>query len=69
MDVKINPQPKEIGPAEMDRLLNGELVGFEKWFIAKQRTRNLDAGGLIGAERGIVKAYLIYCATERPADE
>lgn len=68
VNVRISPQSKEITPAEMDRLLDSELIGFEKWFVARQRVHNRNASGLISAERGVLKAYLIYCATERQAD-
>lgn len=65
VDIEITPHPKEIAPRQMDDLLNGELVDFERWFIARQQGRGLTADGLIGAERGIIKAYLIYAATSR----
>lgn len=65
VDIEIVPHPQEIDPRQMDELLNGELVNFEKWFIARQQRRGLIADGLIGAERGIIKAYLIYAATSR----
>lgn len=65
IDVQLIPPAQQIDSKTMDDLLNGELVEFEKWFIRRQRERGLDASGLIGAERGLVKAYLIYAATER----
>lgn len=65
VNIEITPHPTEIDPRQMDELLNGELVNFERWFIARQQSRGLAAGGLIGAERGIIKAYLIYAATTR----
>jgi hypothetical protein len=49
----------------MDELLDGELVEFEKWFIARQRAKGMLANGLIGAERGILKTYILYAATVR----
>jgi len=45
--------------------MDGELVGFERWFMLRQRAKGLEAGPLIAAERGVVKAYIMYCITER----
>lgn len=69
VEIKITPHDKQLDPRKMDELLDGELVHFEKWFIARQRHRGLHADGLIAAERGILKAYLIYCATERSSEK
>ena len=63
VDIKINPLQAEVDVRRMDELLDGELLGFERWFISRQRAKGLGAGPLIGAERGAVKAYLIYCVT------
>lgn len=67
VNIEITPHPNEIDPRQMDELLDGELLNFERWFIARQQSRGLAANGLIGAERGIIKAYLIYAATTREA--
>lgn len=47
----------------MDELFNGELAEFEKWFVARQVAKGHPATGLIGAERGVLKAYLFYATT------
>lgn len=69
MSVKINPLPGELPAQEMDRLLNGELSNFEKWAIERQRAKGYEGAGLITAERGIIKAYLVYAATARGEGE
>jgi hypothetical protein len=69
VDIRINPPPKDLDARQMDEMLNGELVGFEKWFIERQRSAGLQAGPLIGAERGVVKAYILYCSTARREGE
>lgn len=63
--IEIVPPAKELTALEMDTLMNGELAEFEKWFIRRQREKGLEAAGLIGAERGVVKAYILYAATAR----
>lgn len=52
-------------PAEMDRLFDGALVEFEKWFVSRQVAAGRPAAGLIGVERGVIKAYLLYLSTEK----
>ena len=68
ISIDIIPPQKEISASDMDTLLSGELVAFEKWFVHRQRAKGLEASGLIAAERGIVKAYLLYAATEPQAE-
>jgi hypothetical protein len=48
----------------MDELFNGELAQFEKWFVAQQVAKGHPATGLIGAERGVLKAFLMYATTK-----
>lgn len=62
MDIKIRPL-ETTDPQKLDELLDGEISGFEKWFMQRQRDRGAEyAGPLIAAERGIVKAYIMYAA-------
>jgi len=65
VEIKISPPPSELDVRKLDEMLDGELVQFERWFIDRQRAKGLEAGPLIGAERGVVKAYILYCATAR----
>jgi hypothetical protein len=51
-------------PKELDEVLNQELEGFNKWFVQKQKDSGASGLDLIGPERGVVKAYLIYAATK-----
>lgn len=70
VNVVISPPPSKDNVRELDAMLDGELTKFNEYFIRKQRERGiLDPAPLIGPERGIVKAYLIFAATERPKDE
>ena len=67
VEVKITPHPEEVTPEEFDRLMDGELTEFEKWFINKQRLGgNKNPSGLISAERAIVKSFMIYLSTKSP---
>ena len=67
VEVKLSPHPQEVSPEIFDRMLDGELAGFERWFIKRQRDRgNPSPTGLISAERAIVKAYVLYLATKEP---
>lgn len=50
---------------KLDEMLDGELLAFERWFINRQRSKGMGSDPLIGAERGVVKAYILYCATAR----
>jgi hypothetical protein len=63
--IEIEPPPSEIHPRDLDALLSGELENFQTWFIARQQRAGNEGAPLVGAERGVVKAYLIYAATAR----
>jgi|GEM_PF-4185849 len=64
VEVKINPPPSKLSPDDLDKLVNGELFVFEKWFIEKQREKgNIGATGLIGVEGSILKTYVYYLVT------
>ena len=52
---------------EVDELFNGELRGFEHWFIQRQRENGGEGAPLVGAERGILKTYFLYATTVRRA--
>jgi hypothetical protein len=65
VSIEIYPPADTVDALTMDSLLNGELVEFERWFVAQQKQKGAAASGLIGAERGILKAYLIYATTAR----
>lgn len=65
VEIKITPPPSELDARKLDELLSGELVGFERWFIERQQAKGMGSEPLIGAERGAVKAYILYCATKR----
>lgn len=67
--IEIAPPPSEVDPRRLDELLNGELEDFQKWFVARQQRAGNEGAPLVGAERGAVKAYLIYAATARPKAE
>ena len=51
--------------AELDKLLDGELAGFERFYSQLQKNQGFDGAPLATVERAAVKAYLIYAATER----
>lgn len=64
VEIKIHPHPDEVTPQEFDRIMDGELMEFEKWFVAMQRHRgNPSPSGLISAERAAVKTYVLYLST------
>lgn len=65
MEIQINPPPSEIDARKLDELLSGELVEFERWFVERQKSKGMGTDPLIAAERGVVKAYILYCATKR----
>ncbi len=65
VDIQINPHPETVDPKKLDELLDGELVGFEQWFLERQRAKGAMATGLISAERSMVKTYILYAATKR----
>ncbi len=65
VDIRINPHPETVEPKKLDELLDGELVEFEKWFLARQRDKGHQATGLISAERSMVKTYILYASTKR----
>jgi hypothetical protein len=66
--ITIQPPPDTVSKQEVDRLLDGELTRFEKYFSHIQQKRGLDGAPLASFERGVIKAYLYYAATERDAD-
>lgn len=65
MQITINPPPSELDARKLDEMLDGELLGFERWFVSRQQAKGMGTDPLIGAERGVVKAYILYCATAR----
>jgi hypothetical protein len=68
VDVRINPHPKKMRPDELDKLLNGALVGFETWVMKQQASKGFQPLPLISAERAVVKGFMIYMATEHGPD-
>lgn len=66
MDIKIRPL-ETTDPQRLDELLDGELSAFEEWFMKRQKERGAEyAGPLIAAERGVLKAYIMYAAQRDP---
>lgn len=64
IEVKVTPHPETVSPETFDKLMDGELVNFESWFIERQRHRGAASpAGLISAEKGAVKTYLLYLCT------
>ncbi len=63
--VKVEPHPDTVPPEVMDKMLDGELVEFEKWFIGQQRSRGGAGTPLIHAEKAIVKSYVLYLASKQ----
>jgi hypothetical protein len=64
VEVRITPHPDKVPAEEFDRLLDGELVEFEKWFIERQRRAgNTKPSGLVSVERAAVKTYVLYLST------
>ena len=54
---------------QADEILSGELHRFNEWFVAKQRERGIvEPSSLTSFERGAIKSYLIFAATDRPQD-
>lgn len=68
MDIRINPPPSELDARKLDEMLNGEIIGFERWFVQRQAAKGMGTDPLIAAERGVIKAYILYCATQRRAE-
>ena len=66
--VQISPPPKTVDKKEVDKLLDGELTRFEEYVQRKGREAGSDGMPLASHERGIIKAYIYYAATERDAD-
>lgn len=67
MEIKITPPASELDARKLDEMLDGELLDFERWFVKRQQSKGMGTDPLIGAERGVVKAYILYCATARGA--
>jgi hypothetical protein len=67
--VEINPPLNPLNPIQADEILSGELSRFNEWFVRKQQERGVvEASSLTSFERGAVKAYLLFAATDRPKD-
>jgi len=65
VEIRIDPHPDTVPPDVFDRLMDGELVEFERWFLEQQRRGgNPNPSGLISAEKAMVKTYALYLATK-----
>lgn len=69
VEIRLEPHPRELDPRQMDELLNGELAEFEKWFAQRRQDRGRTAEPLMSIERAVLKAYMVYAATDRPKDK
>ena len=50
---------------EVDSLLDGEITKFEQHVIRQHEAKGIEGAPLASFERGMVKAYLYFAATER----
>ncbi len=70
VSVVVKPHPETMRAEDFDKLLDGELAAFERWFIQSQRDKgNTNPSGLISAERAIVKTYILYMSTKDRTQE
>ena len=60
---------KTLSPEYLDSLLTSYISGFAQWFIDKQKAAGRDGIGLIGPERGVLKAYLVYLLELEEAEQ
>jgi hypothetical protein len=68
VSVKISPPPSQVDKKEVDKLLEGEIAQFEQHVIRQAKERGFEGAPLASFERGMVKAYLFFAATERAKD-
>lgn len=66
VNLQILPKPERLDPAAFNAATDGLLEEFEQWFIRQQQASGAEANALIGAERGVLKAYLYFLATKEP---
>lgn len=69
VEVTITPRPTDLEPQVFDQLCDKELTRFEQWYRARQKDNGFEAGPLISPERGILKWYLFFAATNEEAPE
>lgn len=64
LKVVVRVEPPQLDRVTADRLMDGEISGFEKFLQERQRTQGLSGDDPLSTpERGILKAYLTYAAT------
>lgn len=60
VSLKIDPPPEQVDPLAFNALCDNELAEFEQYLERRQRGVGSVPSPLIGAERGILKAYLMF---------
>lgn len=56
----IDPPPEQVSALEFNQLCDGELAEFESWMAKRQSGVGSTPSPLISAERGVLKAYLMF---------
>ena len=71
VEIKITPPPSAAVTAdELNAMIGGHLLKFEKWFMDKQRRGgNPNPSPLIGVEGGILQTYVMYLVSENKGKE
>jgi hypothetical protein len=62
--VRISPPPEELTRQQLDALMDGELIEFEKHLMHKQHQAGFSPEPLSTPERGILKGFLVYAASK-----
>lgn len=67
--VTITPHEPQVSSRELNEMIDGELVDFERYFLRVQRERGaMNPSPLLTGERSVIKAYVMYAASkEEPA--
>lgn len=60
LKVVVQVDPPDMGRESLDRLMDGEITRFEEELKRRQVGQGLRPESLATAERGILKAYLIF---------
>lgn len=64
VDVRILPPSPDITPEEFDALSDGAVQAYEEWVKSRRTKSGLGGEPLTAMERGTVKGFLYFVATE-----
>lgn len=64
VEVKILPPSPEPNAEEFNLLSEGAITEFEKWVISRRSKSGIGGEPLTASERGTIKAFLFFVATE-----